>query len=661
MKAPPLKSDSAARDPASLFRGEQADHPLRVAIVGGGRACCNLLKVLNANHLSRLKMVILGVADIHPDAPGLLYARELGLFTTSDFRHLLDLKGLNLLIELTGSSDVREEIFRIVPPNISIMDHMGARLLWDLVQMEEERIRLESERQEQDEKEKRYSQVILDSLPYRIMVVNMDMTVETVNQTFLQEFHLTKEDILGKHCYEVRYGLDRPCGEIGQACYLEDLKEMKTENKLISIIREFKNQKGEECFDVITTAPIYNEQGEMVQLLEASRDVTQRIKLEKEAQKSNIFFQNVIQSAVDGIVVVDTKGNVLIFNEGMENLTGYTAEEIMDHGHLSSFYDIDVAKENMRKMRSDQHGPVGKLNPTSMSVTTKEGEEIPVTLTASIITIGNREIGSVGVFTDMREVLQMRKELEDAHLQLVQSEKIASVGRMAAGVAHEINNPLAGALIYAELLKERLSDDPQAQNDIQEVIHQTLRCKRIVSELLEFSRQSIGQTSSFSLDYLIGQCLNLLVNQALFHNIRVITDIEPDMPEMVGDIGQLQQVFTNLFINAADAMEGKGLLTISARYQTDPPPRFIIKVSDTGPGIPIEMRDKIFDIFFTTKPVGKGTGLGLSITRNIVQLHGGTMSIECPPGGGTSFIIELPLEFTETPPAEPVFLGVDES
>jgi signal transduction histidine kinase len=293
-------------------------------------------------------------------------------------------------------------------------------------------------------------------------------------------------------------------------------------------------------------------------------------------------------------------------------------------------------------------------------VTTKEGEEIPVTLTASIITIDNREIGSVGIFTDMREVLKMRKDLEDAHLQLVQSEKIASVGRMAAGVAHEINNPLAGALIYAELLKERLSDDPQCHSDIQEVIHQTLRCKKIVAELLEFSRQSIGQTSSFSLEYLVGQCLNLLVNQALFQNIQVFTEIEPDMPEMVGDIGQLQQVFTNLFINAAHAMEGKGLLKVTADYQPDHS-RFVIKVSDTGPGIPVDLRDKIFDIFFTTKPVGKGTGLGLSITQNIVQLHGGTITFECPHGGGTTFLIELPLEFTETPTAEPVFVGLDES
>lgn len=660
MKTPPLKSDPVAGDPVTPIRGKQADRPLGVGIVGGGKIGQGLLMLLDEDRQSRLKMKILGVADVNPDAPGLRYARELNLFTTADIQELVALKGLDLIVEVTGSQEANEAISRIKPPHVSLIDHVSARLLWDLVKIEKEKTALEEARQTYVDQSKRQTQVILDSLPYRIMVVNPDLTVETVNMTFLKEFGLTREAVQGRRCFEVRYGLSKPCKETGGICYLEDRLKDIQEKGFFSTIKEYAGQNGEPRFDVITIAPIFDENGRIVQMLEASREVTDRIRLENEAQKSNIFFQNVIQSTVDGIVVVDTKGNVLIFNEGMEDLTGYTRTEIMEEGHLSSFYNMDVAKENMKKMRSSQHGPVGKLNATSMSIMTKEGEEIPVTLSASIITIDGKEVGSVGVFTDMREVLQMRKELEDAHLQLVQSEKIASVGRMAAGVAHEINNPLAGALIYAELLKERLSDDPQGQSDIQEVIDQTLRCKKIVAELLEFSRRSIGQTSSFSLDYLIGQCLNLLVNQALFHDIRVVTEIEPDMPEMVGDIGQLQQVFTNLFINAADAMEGKGLLTITAGYRPDPP-HFVIKVSDSGPGIPVELRDKIFDIFFTTKPVGKGTGLGLSITRNIVQLHGGTMSIECPPGGGTVFVIEIPLEFTETPTAEPVFVGLDES
>jgi signal transduction histidine kinase len=294
-----------------------------------------------------------------------------------------------------------------------------------------------------------------------------------------------------------------------------------------------------------------------------------------------------------------------------------------------------------------------------MTVTTKHGEEIPVTLSASLMTIDGKETGSVGVFTDMREVLQMRKDLEEAHLQLVESERIASIGKMAAGVAHEINNPLSGILIYAELLRERMKEDPQHSKDITEIIDQTLRCKNIVSELLEFSRQAVGKISSFSLKELIDKTLSLMVNQAFFYDISVTTDIDPEIPAVVGDMGQLQQVFTNLFINAADAMDGKGGLNIKARFDAGRN-QFMIRVSDTGPGIPEALREKIFEIFFTTKPAGKGTGLGLTITKNIIKLHGGDVRIECPPDGGTTFIIELPMGFVEHSDEEPLFMGLDE-
>ncbi|MBW1916048.1 MAG: PAS domain S-box protein [Deltaproteobacteria bacterium] len=517
-----------------------------------------------------------------------------------------------------------------------------------------------NERQRHEEKNRKHTQVILDSLPYRIMVVNMDKTIDTVNQTFIKEFGLKNKNIRGKRCYEIRYGLNRPCKESRNICNLEDRIEEIRKEGIFSTIEDFTDENGETRFNVITIAPIFDENGKIVQILEASRDVTERIRLEHDAQQSNAFLQNVIQSAVDGIVVVDTKGNVLIFNEGMEKLTGYSADDIISSGHITSFYDIDTAKENMKRMRSDKYGPLGKLNPTSMIITTKENEEIPVTLTASIIhSIEGKEIGSVGVFTDMREILQMRKDLEEAHLQLVQSEKIASVGRMAAGVAHEINNPLSGILIYAELLRDNLKNDPQNLSDAQEIIDQTLRCKKIVAELLEFSRQTVGNVTSFHLEDMIDKSLNILVNQALFQDIEVKRNIAPKMPVMAGDMGQLQQVFTNLFINAADAIDGKGDISIIARFDNDKD-LFFVTVSDTGPGIPEELREKIFDIFFSTKPVGKGTGLGLSISQNIVKLHGGRISVECPSRGGTSFVIELPLGFIGQPVEEPVFVGLDD-
>ena len=667
MEKRPRKEDlSVSTKNLQIRRGKEAQLPLNAVIVGGGKACYDLLRLLDKDRLSRLKLNILGVSDMNRDALGLRYARELDLFTTTNLDELLSRKGLNLIIELTGSPALRDRIYEKRPSGVSIIDHKAIRLLWDLIQTEIDNTQLAGERQSLMQKTRGQTQVILDSLPYRIMVVDLDMSIDAVNQTFLKDQDLEHQDVIGRHCYEVRYGLDKPCYEYGRTCFMtERMEEMKAKG-LVSTYQEYKDEKGETRFDVVTIAPIYNERGEVVRLLEASRDVTARIRLEREVQKSNTFFEKVIQSTVDGIVVVDTKGNVLIFNQGMENLTGYSSEEIINRGHLSSFYNIDVAKENMRRMRSDQYGPPGKLNPTSMTISTKNGEEIPVTLSASLITIEGKEVGSVGVFTDMREVLKMRKELEDANIQLIQSQKIASIGRMAAGVAHEINNPLSAILIYAELLKENLKDQLEQSKDVQEIIDQTLRCKKIVSELLEFSRKSAGKISSFSLENFLTKCLDLLIHKAQFQNIEVVTDIEKDMPNLVGDMSQLQQVFTNLLVNASDAMDGKGRLTIDAKFETDRE-AFAIRVSDTGPGIPENLRDKIFDIFFTTKPVGKGTGLGLSISQNIIKIHGGNLSFECPPEGGTTFIVEIPLKRSDAFAQdsvfigeEPVFIGLDE-
>jgi PAS domain S-box-containing protein len=649
----PTRTNSR-QEPLGVFRDPRSEAPLNVAIVGGGEACKSLLELLDAEHLSQLRMNIVGVSDRDPQAPGFCLAQDFGLFTTTDFHEIYDLE-VNLILEMTGLDTVREEIERTKPSRISLMDHRAVRLLWDLIQMEMERTELERERQRFQEKNRKDMQVIMDSLPYRIMVVNMDLSVSAVNRTLIKEYGLTHEEAIGRPCYEIRYGLDKPCNQVGRDCFLQDHLDEIREKGFVSTFLEYESPQGEPTFDVVTISPIYDEEGRIVQILEASRDVTPRVRLEREVERSKTLFQNVIESTVDGIVMVDTKGNVLIFNEGMERLTGYKAEEIINRGHLSTFYDLETAKENMRKMRSEEFGPPGKLNPTSMTIVTRDGEEIPVTLSAAIITIDDKEVGSVGVFRDMREILEMRKELEDTHLQLVQSEKVASVGRMAAGVAHEINNPLAGILMYAEILRESLIDQKQDLEDIQEIIDQTLRCKNIVSELLEFSRQSVGKVSTIDLEDLVRKSLNLLVEQALFQDITVRVDIEPDLPRMAGDLGQLQQVFTNLFINAADAMDGKGSLEVRAWYLPERE-RFLITVSDTGPGIPEELRDKVFEIFFTTKPVGRGTGLGLSISKKIIELHGGDISFHSPPEGGTTFTLELPLGYLEQTSEPDVFV-----
>ena len=387
------------------------------------------------------------------------------------------------------------------------------------------------------------------------------------------------------------------------------------------------------------------------------RDLTERIEIERELRKANSFLNNIIQSSVDGIVVVDTKGNVLVFNEGAERILGYKAAESVGHSKvLLKFYDLGLAREMMRRIRSSEYGPPGKLNPTRISFTSKSGEEVPVNFSAAIIKEGNKEIGSVGIFSDLREQERMRQELADlrenermrrelerTQRQLVQAEKIASMGRLAAGVAHEINNPLAGVLIYADMLMKEIKHNEHWRQDLEEIINQTLRCKQIVSRLLEFSRQSLEERVVFDVNEVIGHCVELLGRQALFHNIEIIQDLDSALPQVLGNPGELEQVFTNLIINAADAMDGRGKLTISSRSDLKAE-QVILKFTDTGPGISPAIKDKIFEPFFTTKPLGKGTGLGLSVVYGVIQRHGGDIQVDSPTDGGATFTIKLPLE-----------------
>jgi PAS domain S-box-containing protein len=381
------------------------------------------------------------------------------------------------------------------------------------------------------------------------------------------------------------------------------------------------------------------------------RDLTSRILIERELQKTNVFFTNIIQNSVDGIVVVDTKGVPLIFNEGAERILGYKAEEMIGNAeNFRRFYPVEVAAEMMRRMRSDEYGPPDKLNTTRMTFINKNGEEVPVNFSATIIRERGQEVGSVGIFSDLREILKVHRELEAAQAQLVHSEKIASLGRMSAGVAHEINNPLAGILIYAELLQRDLAADAVHRENIEVIINQTMRCQQIVHRLLDFSRQSLGDQKLFDVNDIIHRCVDLISHQAFFHNIKVIQQLDPFLPQIVGDPGQLQQVFTNLLLNAADAMNGQGRITIASR-PTPQEDGIVLTFTDTGCGIPPEIRDKIFEPFFTTKPPGKGTGLGLSIVYGVIQRHGGTITADSPREGGTTFTIRLPLETREQGPA----------
>lgn len=262
------------------------------------------------------------------------------------------------------------------------------------------------------------------------------------------------------------------------------------------------------------------------------------------------------------------------------------------------------------------------------------------------VTVKSRdELGELaGAFNFMASALKERDEKlkEFATKKIMESERLALIGQLAAGVAHEVNNPLQGILSYSCLLVENIDPDDPNRELVEKISKQAMRCKNIIRGLLDFSRQTAAEMKYYQVNSLVRESLSLVERQSIFHNIELAKNIDADLPNTILDPSQIQQVLINIIINAAEAMEGQGRLTVATR--TDPSKKFIeVEISDTGVGISKENLERIFDPFFTTKDAGHGTGLGLAISFGIVKKHGGTIQVDSELGKGTTFILRLPI------------------
>ncbi|MGD8268296.1 MAG: ATP-binding protein [Desulfobacterales bacterium] len=370
--------------------------------------------------------------------------------------------------------------------------------------------------------------------------------------------------------------------------------------------------------------------------------------LEERLRHSNAFLKNLILSSVDGVMAADLKGKILIFNDAASEITGYSSEEALNQLNIRDIYPPKVAYAVMQKLRGDNCGGRGKLQSYQVDVRGKDGQIIPISLNAAIVYENGDEVATVGFFHDLRKTLQIQKELEQTQMQLLQAEKMASLGKLAAGVAHQINNPLGGIILYAGLMLEEYELEDEAREDLNRILRDAERCKDTVKELLEFARQTRYEMRPLDINKAILRTLFLLENQTLFQNIKIERQLDEGIPPVYGDSQQLNHLFMNIILNAAQAMNGIGTLTVSTRRGANNK-RAHIAIADTGPGIPPDVMPQIFDPFYTTKEEGEGTGIGLSLVYGIVENHGGTIKAVNREPSGACFFIELPLS---TPPDE---------
>jgi two-component system NtrC family sensor kinase len=496
-------------------------------------------------------------------------------------------------------------------------------------------------------RERGFTQALLNSVRVPIYVVEPGTyRIMNCNEVFLREYQVSLEQAVGNTCYKITRRRNTPCASSPEACPLLSAAESGQPSMLEF---EFVPHEGESIDLECAATPLKDNGGRVNRVIHVIRDITHRKRIEEKLRKANqelsrslTFLRNLINSSADAVIASDLSGRILVFNEAAQEITGYREEEAFNELDIRHIYTGDGAREIMKKLRSEDYGGKGKLKSLEANLLHKDGTSIPISLSAAIVYEGDKEISTVGFFYDLREKKAMEAELDKTRVQLLQAEKMASIGKLAAGVAHQLNNPLSGITLFAHILDEEYALDDAAHSDIQRILNNAERCRDTVKELLKFARQTAYEIKPSDLNETLLRTMFLLENQALFQNVEIEKELSPDLPPVPADIQQLGHVFMNLILNAADAMAGQGCIKVRTGLSEDRQ-YAQVEISDTGPGISAEALPHLFEPFFTTKGEGKGTGLGLSVAYGVIENHGGKIAARNLPEGGACFTIELPL------------------
>lgn len=351
-----------------------------------------------------------------------------------------------------------------------------------------------------------------------------------------------------------------------------------------------------------------------------------------EYERLKEFSENIVESINVGILAAGLDDRVESWNTQMERLSGIGRADAVGRT-LAELFPATLV-EQFERTRGEMR--IHHLD--KFALDTRKGESSMNIAIAPLVSRDNERIGRLVIFDDVTD----RAELER---RLVQADKLSSIGLLAAGVAHEVNTPLAVISTYAQMLAKQVAEDDQKSRILEKIARQTFRASEIVNSLLNFSRTSTSELTEVQLNKVIQETLSLLEHQLKKAGIEVRTALDPRLDPVKGNPGKLQQVFLNLFLNARDAMEPRGVLEVTTRASTATAENgngVVVEVIDSGHGIAPEHLSRIYDPFFTTKSAKKGKGLGLSVTYGIIQEHGGAIEAISRPGEGTCFHLEFP-------------------
>jgi PAS domain S-box-containing protein len=352
----------------------------------------------------------------------------------------------------------------------------------------------------------------------------------------------------------------------------------------------------------------------------------------QELQRLTDYNENILESMDSGILVLDLEGQVARWNRAMESLYGRPREEVLgrtlDDIFPQAFMEALRGSLVLGRSEEAEIAHIFKLH-----LPGAEGRSVMVNVSVAPFQIGSGErCGTVLILEDVTARVQLEE-------QLLHSEKMASIGLLAAGVAHEVNTPLTGISSYTQMLREQVSAEDLRYPLLEKIEKQTFRAAKIINNLLNFARSAGAEMDALDINRSILDVLSLVEHQLERARIKVRKELSGDLPSVRGNENRIQQVFFNLILNARDAMPRGGWLTIVTRAEDG---AVVAEIKDTGDGIKREDIKRIYDPFFTTKGIGQGTGLGLSVSYGILQEHGGAIFVDSAPGKGTTFRVALP-------------------